>query len=46
MTQLVATKRLLAVLFLIGLAGGMAILVRSWIPATAMVPLVAMVVTL
>lgn len=43
MSQLIASRRLVAVLFLIGLAGGMAIMSRSWLPATAMVPLVAVV---
>ncbi len=43
MSQLIATRRLLVVLFLIAVCGATAIQSESWIPATAMVPLVSMV---
>ncbi len=43
MSGVIASRRLLNVLFLIVLAAGLAIQYRSWIPATAMVPLVSMV---
>lgn len=43
MSRVIASRRLLAVLMLVALAAGVAIQSQSWIPATAMVPLVAMV---